>query len=216
MSKRVILASGSPRRQELLKHIYKYFEVVPSNADEALGIADPAELVTELSRLKAAEVFERVQDEEDMVPAVTGMKRLSRMFAASKYVETDDIVVIGADTIVVKDAEILGKPKDEDDAFRILKELQGRSHDVYTGVTFMHPSVTKSFYERTVVHVAQMTDDEIRDYIKTGDPMDKAGAYGIQNSFARFVTGIEGDYNNVVGLPVARLYKELGDAEMLK
>ena len=80
----------------------------------------------------------------------------------------------------------------------------------------MHPSVTKSFYERTVVHVAQMTDDEIRDYIKTGDPMDKAGAYGIQNSFARFVTGIEGDYNNVVGLPVARLYKELRDAEMLK
>ena len=113
MSPRVILASQSPRRQELLKHIYKVFEIVPSFADEDIDEKDPGLYVEKLSRLKAREVYDRVQDEEDMVPEVTGMKRLSKLFKSSGAAATDDLLVIGADTIVVRDGEILGKPKDE-------------------------------------------------------------------------------------------------------
>lgn len=237
MSHRVILASGSPRRRELLKYIFKDFEVVPSNADEDITEADPACLVEKLSKMKASEVFERMQDEDDMVPPVTGMKRLSKMFSSSRYASTDNLLVIGADTIVVRDGRVLGKPKDEEDAFEILRSLQGRAHEVYTGVTILKAAGDDdqdvsdaavdeenigdvkagriTFHEKTIVHIAEMSDKEIRDYIKTGDPMDKAGAYGIQNSFARFVSGIEGDYNNVVGLPVARLYAELNKAGMM-
>lgn len=255
MSPRVILASQSPRRQELLKHIYKYFEIVPSNASEDIAEADPARLVERLSEIKAKEVFDRVQDEADMVPEMTGMKRLSRMFKTSKLADTDDLMVIGADTIVVLDGEILGKPRDEEDAVNMLKRLQGREHEVYTGVTVIcnagnHDddnhndnndeaavnSVTENtngdihsdectrvfveeiagtsvkritFHEKTMVHVAAMSDEEIKKYVETGDPLDKAGSYGIQTVFTKYVSGIEGDYNNVVGLPVARLYAEL-------
>ncbi len=278
MSPRVILASQSPRRQELLKHIYKYFEIVPSNASEDIAEADPARLVERLSEIKAKEVFNRVQDEADMVPEMTGMKRLSRMFKASKLADTDDLMVIGADTIVVLDGEILGKPRDEEDAVNMLKRLQGREHEVYTGVTVIcnagntefskagtqkvmkndvrtdgemmaagisslaDDSETKNisnndhragsvgvygctdiiveeiagtsvrritFHEKTTVHIAAMSDEEIKKYVETGNPLDKAGSYGIQTVFTKYVSGIEGDYNNVVGLPVARLYAEL-------
>ncbi|SEG11247.1 septum formation protein [Eubacterium ruminantium] len=215
MSPRVILASQSPRRQELLKHLFKSFEIVPSNADEDIDEKEPEQFVEKLSMLKAREVFDRVQDEDDMVPAVTGMKRLSYMFKNSKAAETDDLLVIGADTIVVKDKDILGKPKDEEDAFNILKSLQGGSHEVYTGVTLLHNNGEKTFHEKTIVHITEMSDEEIRAYIKTGDPMDKAGAYGIQTMFTKFVGGIEGDYNNVVGLPVARIYRELKQMEII-
>ena len=237
MSPRVILASQSPRRQELLKHIYKYFEIVPSNASEDINEADPSKLVEKLSLIKAEEVYSRVQDEDEMVPELTGMKRLSKMFKSSKLNDTDNLLVIGADTIVVLDGEILGKPKDEEDAVNMLKRLQGRAHEVYTGVTVIRnvdddedetggsgagdsaetiqeegseTSIIKiTFHEKTVVHIAEMTDDEIKKYVETGDPLDKAGSYGIQTVFMKYVSGIEGDYNNVVGLPVARLYAEL-------
>ncbi|MBR0516439.1 MAG: septum formation protein Maf [Eubacterium sp.] len=214
MSPRVILASQSPRRQELLKHIYKVFEIVPSFADEDIDEKDPGLYVEKLSRLKAREVYDRVQDEEDMVPEVTGMKRLSKLFKSSGAAATDDLLVIGADTIVVRDGEILGKPKDEEDAFNILKSLQRRSHEVYTGVTLLHTSWEKTFHEKTVVNIASMTDEEIKKYIATGDPMDKAGAYGIQTLFTKYVTGIEGDYNNVVGLPVAAIYRRVKEMNL--
>ncbi len=215
MSLRVILASQSPRRQELLKKIFQYFEVMPSNADENIEVLPPAEYVEKLSKIKALEVYERLMDEDEMVPEVTGMKRLSKLFKGSGYASTEDMLVIGADTIVVRDGEILGKPKDEEDAFAILKTLQGRGHEVYTGVTLIHNEETISFSVKTDVHIVPMSDEEINEYIKTKDPMDKAGAYGIQTVFTKYVSGIEGDYNNVVGLPVSAIYSRLKDMKIV-
>ena len=130
-----------------------------------------------------------------------------------------DLIIIGADTIVAIDDEILGKPKDDDEAVQMLKKLSGKEHDVYTGVSFVFMSSDgrvgeHSFYERTGVSVYDLDDDEIRDYVDSGEPLDKAGAYGIQGSFAKYIKEISGDYFNVVGLPVARLYHEL--KELLK
>ena len=119
-------------------------------------------------------------------------------------------IIIGADTVVAADGQILGKPKDEADARRMLRLIQGSSHEVITGVAVLLKEQKKKicFSETTKVHIYPMTEDQIEAYVKSKDPMDKAGAYGIQGMFAAFVRGIEGDYNNVVGLPVGRLYQE--------
>lgn len=183
--KRLILASGSPRRRELMSQVGLDFTVVTSDADENIKEMEPEDYVRELSSIKAQSVLEQYADKDDSV------------------------IVIGADTIVYHKGEILTKPKDEEDAFRILKSLEGQIHQVYTGVTICSTHKNVSFYEKTDVWVYDMTDEEIRDYISTGEPMDKAGAYGIQGKFAAYIKGIEGDYNNVVGLPVARLVHEL-------
>ena len=183
--KRLILASGSPRRRELMSQVGLDFTVVTSDADENIKEMEPEDYVRELSAIKAQSVLEQYADKEDSV------------------------IVIGADTIVYHKGEILTKPEDEEDAFRILKSLEGQIHQVYTGVTICSAHKNVSFYEKTDVWVYDMTDEEIRDYISTGEPMDKAGAYGIQGKFAAYIKGIEGDYNNVVGLPVARLVHEL-------
>ncbi len=192
---RVVLASGSARRRELLKMIFDEYDVIASEADEDIGSYPPSELVLRLSELKASEVFERVRTEEGAA---------------------DDLLVIGSDTVVALDDRILGKPVDESDACEMLKALSGREHKVFTGVALIRQAgdgemKKRCFFEETSVHIARMSDEEIREYVATGEPMDKAGAYGIQTEFAKYVTGIEGDYNNVVGLPVARLYKELRD-----
>ena len=183
--KNLILASGSPRRRELMSQVVLDFTVVTSDADENIKEMEPEDYVRELSSVKAQSVLEQYADNEDSV------------------------IVIGADTIVYHKGEILTKPKNEEDAFRILKSLEGQIHQVYTGVTICSAHKNVSFYEKTDVWVYDMTDEEIRDYISTGEPMDKAGAYGIQGKFAAYIKGIEGDYNNVVGLPVARLVHEL-------
>ena len=183
--KHLILASGSPRRRELMSQVGLDFTVVTSDADENIKEMKPEDYVRKLSSVKAQSVLEQYADNEDSV------------------------IVIGADTIVYHKGEILTKPKDEEDAFRILKSLEGQIHQVYTGVTICSAHKNVSFYEKTDVWVYDMTDEEIRDYISTGEPMDKAGAYGIQGKFAAYIKGIEGDYNNVVGLPVARLVHEL-------
>ena len=124
-----------------------------------------------------------------------------------------DPLVMGADTVVACDGKILGKPADTETAAAMLTMLQGRGHEVYTGVTILYEEngegKTLTFHEKTTVHFYPMTDAQIREYVATGDPMDKAGAYGIQGFCARYIRGIECDYNNVVGLPVARLYQEL-------
>lgn len=204
--KKIILASGSLRRRELLSQIGLEYKVIVSNADENTSIAEPREMVCTLSDMKAQEVWNQLSEEE---------KRCS--------------IVIGADTVVSDGVSILGKPKNEADAFAMIKRLQGKIHSVFTGVTFIAAqrqgegeatdnetaifNDTKkdsfSFYEETKVRVYPMSDEEIRRYIATGESMDKAGAYGIQGAFAAYVAGIEGDYNNVVGLPVARVYQEL-------
>ena len=183
--KHLILASGSPRRRELMSQVGLDFTVVTSDADENIKEMEPEDYVRELSSAKAQSVLEQYADKEDSV------------------------IVIGADTIVYHKGEILTKPKNEEDAFRILKSLEGQIHQVYKGVTICSGHKNVSFYEKTDVWVYDMTDEEIRDYISTGEPMDKAGAYGIQGKFAAYIKGIEGDYNNVVGLPVARLVHEL-------
>ena len=188
---RIILASGSPRRTELLQTAGIPHEVIVSGADEDVREADPRALVEELSARKAQEVFERIQDQA----------------------EQRETVVIGADTVVACDRKILGKPEDEEDAFRMLQMLSGRAHHVFTGVTLCGVTggkkKTVTFSEESLVHVAKLTEEEIRSYIRSGEPLDKAGAYGIQGSFMKHVSGIEGDYFNIVGLPVSHLYREL-------
>ena len=184
--KKLILASNSPRRRELLEQIGVEFEVIPSNAEEKVTKQEPSEVVEELSRQKA----------EDVAAAV------------------EDGIVLGADTVVCQDGQIMGKPKDEADAKQMLQKLQGEEHSVYTGVTILvkeNGAVqhVQTFSQETKVYVYEMTDEEIDRYIATGEPLDKAGAYGIQGRFAAYVDGIEGDYNNVVGLPVSAVWQEL-------
>ena len=185
----IILASGSPRRKEVLAQAGFDFEVEVSNADENVAEESPTEMVEELAARKAEAVVNLHNKKED------------------------NCLVIGADTIVAFENRILGKPKDSADAVRMVSMLQGSTHQVYTGVTLIEVCADgslreKSFYEETNVHVCQMTKDEIASYVATGEPLDKAGAYGIQGTFSIYVSGIEGDYFNVVGLPVSRLYHE--------
>ena len=181
--KRIILASGSPRRKELLEQIGVSFEIVKAEGEEIITTDVPAQAVEELSRQKAREVAER----------------------------TGGDVVIGADTVGAAGGRILGKPESTEEAERMLELLQGGVHQVLTGVTVILRETQKelSFVETTKVHVYPMTEGQIRAYVETGEPMDKAGAYGIQGYGALLVEGIQGDYYNVMGLPVCRLGKIL-------
>ena len=193
--KTIILGSASPRRRELLAQIGAEFEVRVSNKEEVYHSNVPEEIVKELALMKAENVAEELAEEN---PA-----------GAVKCT-----VVIGADTIVVQDGKILGKPADEADAVRMLTGLQGRRHDVYTGVAVLDydENGEKHVYNYpvgTAVYVNEMTEEEIRAYVETKDPLDKAGAYGIQGRFAAHIDRIEGDYYNVVGLPVSRVYRTL-------
>jgi septum formation protein len=181
--KRFILASSSPRRVEILKKARIDFEVIfPENIKEEEISDDPVSHVLELSRKKAESVSQKVKDG----------------------------FILGSDTIVVLNKEILGKPKDQVDAFRILKKLSGKEHKVYTGITLLDIKNGKisSDYQLTKVKFNQLKNKEIEDYIKTGEPMDKAGAYGIQGMGNFLVEKIDGDLDNVIGLPMKKL-KEL-------
>lgn len=182
--KDLILASGSPRRKELLETAGLEFKVIVADIEEVIPKnAVPEEIVKSLALQKAQAV-------------------------ADKY---PDSVVIGSDTIVVSNGEILGKPKDEADAIKMLEELSGRVHKVCTGVAIISKEKTKNFCETTEVEFHNLTEKEITEYVKTGEPMDKAGAYGIQGKGCVLVKRINGDYFNVVGLPVSIVYRELGD-----
>lgn len=199
MKHKIILASASPRRRELLTQIGLEFEVCPSSWEEVTDKKLPWEVVQELSFHKAMDVFKQAAA-EDKTPEKAA-------------------VVIGADTIVACRGEILGKPGDEERAARMLGMLQGDVHQVYTGVTLVWQEQGKTetfcFYESTDVQVYPMTEEEIVRYVESGEPMDKAGAYGIQGRFAAFIRGIDGDYNNVVGLPVGRVYQEMKKRKLL-
>ena len=199
--KTIILGSASPRRRELLAQIGAEFEVRVSNKEEVYHSNVPEEIVKELALMKAENVAEELV-EENPAGAVKST------------------VVIGADTIVVLDGKILGKPADEADAVRMLSSLQGRRHDVYTGVAVLDydENGEKRVYNYpvgTAVYVNEMTEEEIRAYVETKDPLDKAGAYGIQGRFAAHIDRIEGDYYNVVGLPVSRVYRTLRELGVL-
>ncbi|MBR3771825.1 MAG: septum formation protein Maf [Clostridium sp.] len=183
----VILASGSPRRKEILEQCGISFIVQKSDAEEVITKDQPQDAVMELARLKAYDVQKEL-----------AMKKT---------------ILIAADTIVAYGNSILGKPADSEDACRMIDTIQGHVHSVYTGVTILihDEAITKelTFYEETKVEILPMDKEEIADYVASGDPFDKAGSYGIQGAFASYVKGIQGDYYNVVGLPISRILLEL-------
>ena len=191
-----ILASGSPRRKELLAKVIPNYEVIPAIGEETTSKELPEEIVEELSYQKASEIFNKVLTNSTDIP-----------------------VVIGADTIVSYKRRVLGKPRDRKDAADMIRGFQGDSHAVYTGVTVFTMKDGKpysfTFHEETLVDVAPMTEEEILSYVATGEADDKAGAYGVQGLFGIYITGIRGDYYNVVGLPIARLYHELKNNGLL-
>lgn len=179
----IILASASPRRKELLKLIFEDFEIVPADIDETV----------------------RRSIELEQYPEYLALKK-SRCIAEKRPVSD---VVIGCDTGVFIDDMMLGKPENTDQAFEMLKLLSGKTHKVITGCSVFYKGQNISFSEITEVEFFRLTDDEIREYIATGEPMDKAGAYGIQGKGALLVKRINGDYYNVVGLPVGALKQKM-------
>lgn len=185
---KIILASRSPRRVQLLAQIGIEASVQPSMLPEVVSSSSPREVVRILSQQKASDIAGR---------------------------QEEPVVVIGADTVVSVDGQILGKPKSHEAAYAMIRGIQGRTHEVYTGVTVVCGQKTVSFVECTQVEVAPMTVEEMRAYADSAEPMDKAGGYGIQGLFGRYVTRIVGDYNNIVGLPVAHLYQVLKELEAL-
>lgn len=196
---RIVLASGSPRRKELLEQIGIEFEICPAKGEEVITKNIPDEVVQELSRQKAMEVASGIAAYNEAHPDL---------------VTPQDILVIGADTVVAYNGQILGKPKDEADARRMLTMLAGNVHSVYTGVTFVvmgsdGRTGAYTFAEKTDVHMFPMSEQEIERYIQTKEPMDKAGAYAIQGKCGIYIEKIDGDYYNVVGLPIARMYQTL-------
>ncbi len=181
--KKVILASQSPRRQELIKLIFHKFEILPAECDETLPEG--------MGAREAVEYLSKIKNE-----------------ASARLTEKENLI-ISADTVVAVGNVILGKPVDKEDAGRMISLLNGRVHQVYTGVTLSMNGKTVTFSEKTDVEFYDLTQGEIEEYINTPEPYDKAGAYGIQGKAGLLVKGINGDYYNVVGLPVARLKREI-------
>ena len=184
---RIILASASPRRKELLEMMGLDFEIIPAAGETVPEGLSPGETVAAAAMEKAKSVYEKVKD---------------------------DSLIIAADTLVFCDGRALGKPKSEKEAFNMLKSLSGREHFVYTGVALIKGDKKVSSFEKTADNFCPMTDDEIRRYIATKEPMDKAGAYGVQGKGAVFIEGIDGDFFNVMGLPMHRLSKMLEEFEI--
>ncbi len=187
-TKKIILASASPRRRELLAQAGYEFEIQVSHKEETYTSETPDEIVKELALLKAKDIAEQ-NDAKNMI-------------------------VIGADTVVAHKGAILGKPKSKDDAFDMINGFQGDTHQVYTGVAILDYDVDGNetivnHAVKTDVYVNSMTDEEIWNYIESDNVMDKAGSYGIQSGFAVYIEKIEGDYFNVVGLPISYIYEQL-------
>ena len=213
---RFILASGSPRRKELLEQIGINPEIIPSDIDEKVTGSVPEELVISLSKSKTMDIASKLQKSERSddisLSACTPVSSEGISPAASH--QNKITLILGADTVVSVDGHILGKPHYHEEAAEMIRSIQGRSHQVYTGVTIIARNSTgqdtiDSFAVKTDVNVYPMTEEEIIAYAESSEPMDKAGAYGIQGAFAKYIKGIEGDYNNVVGLPVAEVYQRI-------
>lgn len=187
MKYRIVLASGSPRRREILSGVGASYDVIVSDCDESTTQTEPAELVKTLSYKKAEAVAKHING---------------------------PVIVIGADTVVAYSGSILGKPKDRAEAGRMISMLQDNIHQVYTGVSLIikeedGASSVLTFAECSEVEVASMTKRQIEEYIATGEGDDKAGSYAVQGIFATHIKGIKGDYFNIVGLPVAAIYQRL-------
>lgn len=194
---KIILASQSPRRKELLTQIGLEFQVRPSSMEESVDTSNPVQAVEKLSFQKASDIANQIKGEDD----------------------EEECLVIGSDTIVVYDNKILGKPENPQHAKEMLKMLQGNEHSVFTGVTLCFVKNdgmdVVTFAEETCVTMLPMTEEEIQWYVDSKEPLDKAGSYGIQGLGARYIEKIHGDYNNVVGLPVSRIYQELKKRGMI-
>ena len=186
METKIILASASPRRKELLEQIGLDFEIMVSDKETDIDSDDPKEACKK----------QAIQKAEDIVKKAESIYK--------------NYIIISADTIEAFEGEILGKPKDRSDAKRMLEAISGRKHRVYTAACVYNSIKGKyeSFVEDTLVEVAKLSKEEIEDYLSKKEPYDKAGAYGIQGYFSRYIVGIEGDYYNVMGLPIGRLYRE--------
>lgn len=180
---KIILASASPRRKEILKNLGLDFEIISSDCDENIPVCSPKKLVCELSKIKARSVYNDYSGDKT------------------------DTLFIAADTIVCIKNKILGKPKDESDAAKMLGLLSGNKHSVITGVTLIYNEKTITDFEKTDVLFAKLTKAQIDDYIKSGEPNDKAGGYAVQGLASKYIKKINGDYFNVVGLPTRKLYE---------
>ena len=185
---KIVLASASPRRLELLRQIGIEPEVKVSHVEEKVTSSIPGDVVMELAAQKAMDV-------------ASG--------------EQEGTLVIGSDTVVAVDGKILGKPHDHDEAVKMIKSIEGRAHQVFTGVCMVHCGMSEAehhavtFFDKTDVEVYPMTEDEIYTYAMSEEPMDKAGAYAVQGFFGRYIKGLNGSYANVMGLPISKLYQEL-------
>lgn len=185
---KIILASGSPRRKELLLQIGIVPEIIVSHVEEKITSDVPAEVVMSLAEQKAVDVAKEMPE---------------------------GTVILGSDTVVAADGKILGKPKSHEEAYEMIRRLAGRSHQVYTGVCLVkkgpegEADTVVSFYDETDVNVSPMTEKEIREYADSEETMDKAGSYAVQGFFARYIDGLKGSYANVMGLPVHLVYQEL-------
>ena len=185
---KIIMASGSPRRKELLLQIGIVPEIIVSHVEEKITSDVPAEVVMSLAEQKAVDVAKEMPE---------------------------GTVILGSDTVVAADGKILGKPKSHEEAYEMIRRLAGRSHQVYTGVCLVkkgpegEADTVVSFYDETDVNVSPMTEKEIREYADSEEPMDKAGSYAVQGFFARYIDGLKGSYANVMGLPVHLVYQEL-------
>lgn len=213
---KIVLASQSPRRKEILGKLGIDFEVIVSELEEKTSETEPAEIVKDLSKQKARAVFDRIQG------------------------DYEKLAVIGSDTVVAHKGDIMGKPKNREDAYRMIRSFAGDTHYVFSGVTVIVKDVSVNsemgclqnsgesyissdsnsvacitFGVGTAVEVDNMTDDEIYSYIDTGEPFDKAGAYAIQGLFAPYVKSISGDYYNIVGLPLNELYRVLKELKIV-
>jgi septum formation protein len=199
----LVLASASPRRRELLTQADFSFEVHPADiSEDPLPNEDPVVYVTRLAREKAHAVYnELVLKGHGFSRAESDSKDAGAL--APEGVISDNLTVLAADTTVTLDNQILGKPSDPADAARMLRLLSGRTHQVITGVALLTAASTQVASETTAVTFISLSDKDIAAYIATGEPMDKAGAYAIQGRAARWIPRIEGDYFNVVGLPIA-------------
>lgn len=206
MKQEIILCSGSPRRRELLKLLVPSFRVLTSDADETFVCADPDQFARQIALRKAKAVLDRLDKNQS---ATEKEKEASQERAAGQ----ENSLLIGADTSVWLNGHMYGKPKDRADAEEMIASLSGRTHTVVTGVAVLLGEKQVTFAETTKVHVLPMSQNEIKAYCNTDEPYDKAGGYGIQGLFSRYISGIDGDYFNVVGLPVSHLWrvlKELG------
>ena len=184
----LILASASPRRKEILSALGVDFTVRTADADETCDLTDPGRRVETIALRKGRAVEEALRAEGTLTP---------------------DTVILASDTLVTLDGEFLGKPEDAEDARRMLRLLQGRAHTVASGLAILRDGRAVTAHELTEVVFASMSEEEIEDYLHTGESFGKAGAYAVQGHAARYITGLRGDYFNVVGLPVRRLYETL-------